>query len=332
MLVNFNVAGDLSGLLLAYMDQQNIDLPDLRAQLKGYHANSRMPFTDWWDALETLAVYCNKPAVGLEIGCCIQPGHCGLIGYLSLSCDTLGEALVKFERYQRLLYEGNQAGAHSDGELMTFSWPYDYGYSTKESDETLISSLATFIRMLVEDDQLSPLKVGFVHKQPEDLSPYKELLRCDLEFESENTYVTFPISFLQRKIVKADPVLAGLLDQQAANLMEGLPDHDLFEQEFYRHLLRAMQDGNPTIEAVAKSMATSARTLHRRLEERGGKFKERLTGTREQLALQYLKEKHLTHAEIALLLGYSEQSAFSRAFKQWTGKTPLMFQKEVSNG
>jgi AraC-like DNA-binding protein len=67
--------------------------------------------------------------------------------------------------------------------------------------------------------------------------------------------------------------------------------------------------------------------LHRRLEERDLVFKELLQKTRQQLAQQYLKEGRLTLAEIALLLGYSEQSAFSRAFKQWLGITPLRFQK-----
>lgn len=329
MLVNFNVAGDLSGLLLAYMDQQAIDLPDLHQQLQSYHANSRMPFTDWWSALDVLRDHCEKPHIGLEIGRCIQPAHCGVIGYLSLSCETLGEALVKFERYQRLLYEGNQASAIASGDRMTFTWPFDYGYSTKESDETLISSLATFIRMLVDDESITPLQVGFVHEKPDDLAPYKTLLGCELEFSSENTYVTFPIDFLQRKIVKADPVLRSLLDQQAANLIDGLPDHDLFEQGFYKYLLRSMQNGNPTIEDVAAMMNMSSRTLARRLDEKDLKFKGALTHTREKLAREYLRENRLTHAEIALLLGYSEQSAFSRAFKQWTGKTPLAFQKTL---
>ena len=88
-----------------------------------------------------------------------------------------------------------------------------------------------------------------------------------------------------------------------------------------------MQDGRPVIEEVARYMKISSRTLHRRLQERDLVFKELLQKTRQQLAQQYLKEERLTLSEIALLLGYSEQSAFSRAFKQWLGITPLRFQK-----
>jgi AraC-like DNA-binding protein len=335
VLVNFNVAGDLAGLLISYLDANPIsmdgsnELEQLRLQLLSYKPNARMPFTDWWHALEVLARIYDKPYIGLEVGAYIQPRHCGVLGYLSLSCEYLAEALQRFERFQRLLYEGNEAFTESKGQQVIFSWPFDYGYSTRESDETLISSLANFVRMLVGDEQLKPTKVGFVHPKPKNLAPYQKLLGCEVEFACKNTYVAFPVSMLQLRVKKADPALRSLLEQQADALLNVLPNGDQFEQEFYKYLLRAMQDGKPTIEEVATYMKLSARTLHRRLQERGMEFKPLLQKTREQLAKQYLKEGRLTLSEIALLLGYSEQSAFSRAFKQWLGETPLKYQKRL---
>lgn len=334
MLVNFNVAGDLANLLLSYLDanpleKNGAEIVALRKQLSQYNANSRMPFTDWWYALEAIAKLYEKPHIGLEVGAYIQPSHCGVLGYLSLSCEYLAEALQRFERFQRLLYEGNEAFTEARGDLVTFSWPFDYGHSTRESDETLISSLASYVRMLVGDESLTPIKVGFVHAKPKNIRPYAEILGCDVEFGCKNTYVSFPTSMLALKVEKADPALRALLDQQAHALLDVLPNGDHFEQKFYKFLLRAMQDGNATIEEVARYMKMSSRTLHRRLEERSLVFKELLQKTRQQLAVQYLKERRLTMSEIALLLGYSEQSAFSRAFKQWVGITPLRFQKTL---
>ena len=288
-----------------------------------------MPFTDWWHALEVIAKLYQKPYIGLEVGAYIQPSHCGVLGYLSLSCEYLAEALQRFERFQRLLYEGNEAFTQAQGNLVTFSWPFDYGYSTRESDEVLISSMASYVRMLVGDEDLKPTRIGFVHTKPKDITPYSNLLGCDVEFECKNTYVSFPVSMLTLKVEKADPALRALLDQQAHALLDVLPNGDHFEQEFYKYLLRAMQDGKPTIDEVAGYMKMSSRTLHRRLEERQLVFKELLQKTRQQLAQQYLKEGRLTLSEIALLLGYSEQSAFTRAFKQWLGETPLRFQKRL---
>lgn len=344
MLVNFNVTGDLANLLLSYLDANppkadsslvSVDwevdqLSQLRHKLTQYNANSRMPFTDWWDALAVISRIYNKPHIGLEVGTYIQASHCGVLGYLSLSCEYLAEALQRFERFQRLLYEGNEGGAVIEGDRVIFSWPFDYGYSTRESDETLISGLATYIQMLAGDVSVKPLAVGFVHEKPESLAPFKQYLGCDVEFSCKNTDIAFPVSMLTLKVEKADPVLRALLDQQADTLLDVLPSGDQFEQQFYKFLLVAMQDGQPTIEAVARAMNMSARTLHRRLVDRSLVFKTLLQKTRYQLANQYLKESRLTLSEITLLLGYSEQSAFSRAFKQWTGETPLRYQKRLS--
>jgi AraC-like DNA-binding protein len=340
MLINFNVAGDLANLLLSYLDANPLsegmlkkevaEIDALRQQLSQYNANSRIPFTDWWHALEVIAKLYNKPHIGLEVGAYIQPSHCGVLGYLSLSCDYLTEALQRFERFQRLLYEGNEAFIRAEGDLVTFSWPFDYGYSTRESDETLISSMASYVRMLVADEALRPAQVGFVHAKPNDVEPYYNMLGCGVEFGCKNTYISFPASMLTLKVKKADPVLRALLDHQAHALLDVLPNGDHFEQQFYQYLLRAMQEGKPTIEEVARYMKMSSRTLHRRLETRDLVFKLLLQKTRQQIAQQYLKERRLTLSEIALLLGYSEQSAFSRAFKQWLGITPLRFQKSLT--
>ena len=339
MLINFNVAGDLANLLLSYLDANPLnenmlsedaaEIEALRHQLSHYSANSRMPFTDWWHALSVIAKLYQRPYIGLEVGAYIQPSHCGVLGYLSLSCEYLAEALQRFERFQRLLYEGNEAFTQVEGDFVTFSWPFDYGYSTRESDEVLISSLASYVRMLVGDESLRPTTIGFVHAKPENVAPYFQILGCDVEFDCKNTYISFPVSMLTLKVEKADPALRALLDQQAHALLDILPNGDQFEQQFYKFVLRAMQDGKPSMEDVASYLKISTRTLHRRLEERGLVFKELLQKTRQQLAQQYLKEGRLTLSEIALLLGYSEQSAFSRAFKQWLGVTPLRFQKSL---
>lgn len=339
MLVNFNVAGDLANLLLSYLDDNSLgitsskivssELGMLRNRLTQYNANSRMPFTDWWNALDVIARLYGKPYVGLEVGRYIQPSHCGILGYLSLSCECLAEALQRFERFQRLLYEGNEAFTHTKGDVITFSWPFDHGYSTRESDETLISCMVSYINMLVGDHALRPVKVGFVHSKPTNLEPYTAMLGCEVEFERKNTYISFPVTILTLKIEKADPALRALLEQQAHALLDVLPNGDEFEQQFYKYVLRSMQDGKPTMEEVARYMKVSSRTLHRRLEERQLVFKQLLQKTRQQLAQQYLKEGRLTLSEISLLLGYSEQSAFTRAFKQWLGVTPLRFQKSL---
>jgi AraC-like DNA-binding protein len=83
--------------------------------------------------------------------------------------------------------------------------------------------------------------------------------------------------------------------------------------------------GVPTVEDVARRMATSERTLRRRLEEGGSSFRELLDDTRERLARNYVRDRRMALSEVAFMLGFSEPSAFHRAFKRWTGTTPAAF-------
>jgi AraC-like DNA-binding protein len=109
-----------------------------------------------------------------------------------------------------------------------------------------------------------------------------------------------------------------------------LPDSEGFIQGLRKALLRAMQSGRANSAQVAATLNMSERTLFRRLSEQGLSFKVILAQTRTQLAQEYLRDKRLTLSEIALLLGYSEQSAFNRAFKRETGLSPRRYQQQIS--
>ena len=89
-----------------------------------------------------------------------------------------------------------------------------------------------------------------------------------------------------------------------------------------RVVLGAIAQGEPEVAAVARSLATSERSLQRRLQEEGTSFREVVDDARKQLAVGYLGDRRLAVSEVAYLLGYSEAGAFVRAFKRWTGKTP----------
>ena len=90
-------------------------------------------------------------------------------------------------------------------------------------------------------------------------------------------------------------------------------------------IVQSLHQGEPTLPIVAGHLALSSRTLQRRLQERGLVFQEILENTRRELAIRYLQDKNLSLTDIALLLGYSEQSAFNRAFKRWYNETPKSY-------
>jgi len=181
--------------------------------------------------------------------------------------------------------------------------------------------------MMTGKETLIPTRVRFNFPPPPDLSPCQALFQCPVEFDCAYTELHFPLAYFALPVTNGDPGLKNLLERQAAALLAVLPQQEDFIQLLQQAIVKAIQNGEPTLEQVARTLALSPRTLHRRLAEKQLVFKELLQQLRLQLARQYLQEQRLTLSEIALLLGYSEQSAFTRAFRQWTGKTPLQYQK-----
>ena len=324
-----HVTGDLAGLLADYLRQQGLADAPLTRRLQAFPSNSRMTFRDWWQLLEDVQTLLPEQPVGLELGMSFQPSHLGVLGYLTLSCSNVAEALQRFERYQRLLHEGDRAQTLLQPDRVILRWSTDYGPSTQLSDEVLVVGLLRFLRMMTGRDDLIPLQVNFKLSPPQDLAPHQALFRCPLGFNQPHTELHFPLDYFALPVTNSDPGLKNLLDRQAQALLDVLPQEEAFTQALQDAIVRAIQGGEPALETVARDLALSPRTLHRRLAERQLVFKDLLQQTRLQLARQYLRERRLTLAEVALLLGYSEQSAFSRAFRQWTGQTPLQYQKQL---
>lgn len=327
MLANFSVAGELCDLVSNYVKLHSIHLPKLTPLLNKDYPDGRMPITDWWQALELLREHTQLPHIGIELGKLAEPGHAGALGYLVQASASVAEALQAFQKYQAILYEGAASSATLDGDQIRIEWPLDYGYSTRESDDTLTAGLVSFLRHATGQYDLGPSAVGFVYDKPVDTQPYRDCFGCDVKFGLNCTFMTFPVAYTQYPMLKADPMLNGILKEKVEHQLAQRPQTEVFLRCFYQHLLLAMQAGEPTVETVARRMLMSPRTLFRRLEERDLHFKDALLETRRQLAEQYLLEKRFSHSDIAERLGYSEQSAFSRAFKSWTGQTPSQFQK-----
>lgn len=332
MLADMNVSGDLAALLLDYLAANQLQLRNLEQELKQFQPASRMRFRQWWQLLERLQQQLPGHLVGMELGQSIKPAHLGVLGYLTLSCDTVAEALQRFQRYQRLLHDGDTAHFEMRQEQACLCWSNQYGASTQLSDEVLVMGMIANLRTMTGLKDLQPSRINFMFAEPPNAAGYQQFVECPIDFDQPRLELHFPAPFLALAVTNSDPALKQLLDQQAQTLLSVLPSQEDFYDRLQQAIVKAIQGGEPTLETVAKALAMSRRTLHRRLQVRGLVFKELLQTIRYQLARQYLAEQRLTLAEVALLLGYSEQSAFTRAFRHWSGTTPLQYQKAAASG
>lgn len=322
------ITGSMLGMLGDFIHEQQVLIPEVDEAIEQFGGQNRVSLQLWTSLLEKISVAVDDPALGLAIGKRIAPRHVGVLGYLVLSCQNLGQALTRFARYQRLVYDVNPFSVHIDERGMELRWGIDFGKPGPLVDETSIAALFSFLHTLT-NQPLHPSFVSFVNPKPANLQVYADYFHCPVEFEDEFTRVRFPTEYLSVPLLHSDPTLLELLSQQAETLLLVLPKADAFEEKLQQVIVQCLHEGEPTLPAVSVYLALSTRTLQRRLQERGLVFQEILEDTRRELALRYLTDKSLSLTDIALLLGYSEQSAFNRAFKRWYDQPPKSYRKQL---
>ena len=264
--------------------------------------------------------------MGLYLGQYIKASHTGIVGYLGLSCGSVGEALALFERFARLIYDVNSLSMTMENDTVTISWGSEHVAPGQLADETAISVFFTMVQVIA-GRALYPTRVNFINPAPSDIKSYEDFFHCPVSFGGIRTIVEFPAEYLSITLEKKDTMLLDLLEGHAQTLLSTLPTDEFKDRlkQLFTDMLKKQE--MPSLEEVASRMHTSVRTLQRRLNEHDIKFQELLADVKLDLFNQYIKDESLTLFDIALLLGYSEQSAFTRAVKRWTGKLPKSFRK-----
>ncbi|MFP5440020.1 MAG: helix-turn-helix domain-containing protein [Gammaproteobacteria bacterium] len=325
------VTGAWTGLLTDWLDREQLAAPDLRAALARFAPEDTVPMPLWQDLLaRAVALRPGMPAPALAIGAGVQPRHVGVLGYLVLASDNLGEALAAYQRYERLFYGADLAEVVAHGNDIEIRWAQQEHPLGQLHDSAAIAALITFLRRQVPDPP-PPVRIGFVNPAPSPaaIAAHEAFFQCPVDFADTHTRVRFPLGYLAIPMPHSDPGLRALLDRQAQALLLALPDSDAFDRALQQAMVKLLPEAAATLPRAAQALHVSVRTLQRRLDARGLSWQQLLDRTREQLARQYLADRALSLGDIALLLGFSEQSAFTRAFRRWTGDTPARMRRRT---
>ena len=330
MAAPMRVTGAWVQLLTDWLDRENLPAPDLRTVLDSRSPGDVVPMTLWGELLaRAVALRPDAVAPALSIGAGVQPRHVGVLGYLILTCRTLGEALLTYQRYESLFYGRELVEVIAEGDSMAVCWRAEESAGAL-GDSVGIAALVSFLRRLVESSP-SPTQVDFVFAEPDVAAreAYEQFFGCPVVFDQSHNRVVFPMQLLALPLPHSAPHMRSLLDRQARALLLALPDSDSFDRALQQVMVRLMPEAVVTLPRLARELHMSVRTLQRRLAERNMTWRALLDRTREQLARDYLSDPSLTLGDIALLLGFSEHSAFSRAWRQWTGTTPASARKQL---
>ncbi|AIY42891.1 Transcriptional regulator [Collimonas arenae] len=321
-------------LLYEYLEKHDVRAADLLGEAPPEIVDRglrRYTLMRWATMLQLAAKRLNDPLLGLHLGQTITPAHLGALGYVMATCANLGAALMRLVEYQRLLYEGNPMIIQAEETDIIIEWKPDYGRFGPLIDESGIVGMLQIARSIT-GHRCGAKEVCFANPAPQDIKPYVDWFQCPVLFDQPATKLRFPINLLARPLLQADPILVLVLEQQVDAMLEDLPRTDDFENEVRRHIARLISNGEPELEHVAEKMHLSVRTLRRRLNEHGLNFRSLRENIRHRMAEHYLLDQRLHLAEIGQLLGYNDQSAFTRAFRRWTGRTPLSYQQEMLQG
>lgn len=324
------VTGAWTQLLVDWLDHERLGAPDIRAMLARWAPEDAVPITVWRDLLaQAVALRLQLQAPGLAIGSMVQPHHVGVMGYVVLASRNLGEAMQTYQRYERLFYGADLVTVVAIGHEVEVRWPREMPSFNQLTDAVGISALITFLRQQLDDPPAISL-VSFVNPAPDagEQAIYEAFFGCPVHFDDSYTRVRFSASYLLLPMARRDASLRTLLDRHLQALLLALPDPDAFDRALQQVMLKLLPEGTVSLPRTARALCISVRTLQRRLDANGICWQLLLDRTREQLARQYLADRSLTLGDIALLLGFSEQSAFNRAFKRWTGLTPMELRRQ----
>lgn len=288
-------------------------------------SHQRISGNEYCGLLEKATEICGDPNFGLHVGQAIQAGHYGVLGYACMSSKTFDEILNRMQRYQTLVSDIGFNSFELQGERIKIQFNCDVQpYPPRQLAEEHLAGMLTFSRW-VKQDQSSPEEVHFQHPEPDDISEHKRIFNCAILFNQAETAIYFLSKYLTDPLPLAAPDVSKIMDGYAKQLLKNLPKSDEFTDIASKALAVLLQDGKPSLEDLAKQLKIEVSDLRRRLKEEGVSYQTLFNENRKKLALIYIAQVSLSLTDIAFLLGFSEQSAFQRAFKRWTGVTPMRY-------
>lgn len=327
-----HVAVSMIRSLMYFLEQRGLDAQALAsdAGLAADHLAERdrlVAAECYVDLMQRAIEHTANPLLGLEFGMAVEPDRWGMLGVLLSHCANVGEALRFQARFQALVSTVGQGRLSDDGRDLTLHWQAADNTPPALIEEALGAYVA-FGRWAI-GRPIAPRLVRFRHAPQAEPGRYRALFGCAVHFEAARDEFLIERDILDMPLRNPDPHLKEWLARRARRLQQERLEDDI-RARLAQWFAQQLPFGVPTLEDAAHALALTPRRLQRQLHAADSSFSDSLADVRLHLADHYLRDASLSIGDIGLLLGFSEQSAFQRAFKRWHGTTPRAYRRRVS--
>lgn len=261
---------------------------------------------------------------GLSFARRADEGRLGLLGYLARNSATVGDAIRRVVRYQRMIKDECEIGLKDlpGGGGLLYDEP-----SPGEPPWPRHLTESVFAAYVLLPEKWAGLKlrveaVSFQHPAPADTSAHEEVFGVRPAFGSDHNTMRFPKETLERVLTDGNDQLVRYLEKAADAYLVELPSPDPWVDDARRAIESELPSGQVSVDRVARRMGVSRRTLQRRLGELGLSYQGLLDAVRHQAAENLLALPELNIEHVAEQLGYADASGFRRAYQRWTGMSP----------
>lgn len=274
------------------------------------------------ELLESVAREAN-PYIGLDMGDSLEVSDFGVMGHAMAASATVGDALNLLSRYLYVLSHSNtiRLDVGEDQVVCTYAVTILQPNLVRQDAEFAMSFIAKSIRSL-SGKRFAPRQVEFSHGLFAEARRHQKFFDSDVLFDRRENRMHFSRQVLQYPVLTSDPgLLEALVYFLNSRLQLRSEEEDL--QAKVEHLITvSLSEGLPDLNGVARQLGMSGRTLQRKLADKNLVFSEMLEAISRSIAREYILHSDYSVTDIAMMLGYTDLSSFSRAYKRWTGTGP----------
>jgi AraC-like DNA-binding protein len=286
-----------------------------------FDSGARIPNERFEHLFDRAIELSHDPLFGLRAEEHFRPAHLGALGFAWLASSTIRMAFTRMSRYARMINDHLTVTLTDQGENLVVTFDAHRPSRHAAIREDLQLSIATNCCRALAGNRFHPALLRFTHAEPAETGYYDSLFRCPFEFGAASTSMLIKLEVASQRLTGSNEELAGLNEHIVVRYLAHAAKTDIVNRA-KAAIIDGLASAGVTELRIAEALHMTARNLHRKLHKENTSFKFLLNEVRQELAEQYIRDRSITLTEMSFMLGFSEVSSFSRAYKNWTGKAP----------